>query len=159
MNDSYTLTDLPEDYQARLPRLNKKDVRIRSIHDWWDGPLQGIAVYDEKPCWYERRYEDDNPRQQSDGEGRTWDEWYAEYILVELTPEQHQEQIYREKLFREKVGTHFDCDEAGNRLGGNTMPKENWHEFYDVIIQRGTPDLSQNTVIGWFDWLRTNDEE
>lgn len=46
--------------------------KVMTIHDWWDGPLNGLAYYNGFVCIYERIFD------------KTKDDWSDEYYLTPI---------------------------------------------------------------------------
>ena len=42
---------LPEGLES-LPRLDETQIRLVWHFDWWDGPLNGLAEYDDQKAWF-----------------------------------------------------------------------------------------------------------
>jgi hypothetical protein len=123
---------------VHLPRIERGEIRLLWHHAFWDGPLSGLCLYQGRKCWFERCAEGDE-------EGA--DGFYRRFLLLELSPEQLADEERWHELFRQKVGTHTDHDEAR----GAVRPRETWREFYDEYARRGPVDYSANPAVGWFE--------
>ena len=58
-----------------FPKLDENKLHISWVKDWWDGPLNGLADYDDKFCWFEFHSMDEGGVQYF-------------YLLYRLSPEQ-----------------------------------------------------------------------
>jgi hypothetical protein len=124
----------------QLPKVDRKDFRILWDVSYWDGPRTGILSYQGEKYWFQVFDEtDDNVI-------------FRRLLILELSDEQLREEEHWHDLFRQKVGTHTDYDEAGKRQSGILHPKEVWHEFYDLYRYRLPLDLTNNRIIGWFEY-------
>jgi hypothetical protein len=150
------LRDLPEDfyldYYRQLPQIDERDVRLLWHNDYYDGPLNGILLYQGKMCWFQifHALRTDEVRSREDKDGIAWNDHFVRYLLVELSEEQVKEEKYWHELFQKKVSTRSDYDENGHRKTGEVKPKEMWNEFYEPYKMRKPSDLSNNLVLGWF---------
>lgn len=144
---------LIDDYQSHLPRLNEEEVIIRWSLRWYDGPLSGVAAYQNQFCLFEDRY-NDTFRQRIDEVGQAWNDWYKPFVLMELLPEQQGVLTKQNELLRATVGNYWDYDESGNRLPAHLrfFHSKETHLRYDIQKQ---PEISfaSNYVIGWFERL------
>jgi hypothetical protein len=125
-----------------LPRIK---VRFLWHNNWWDGPLAGMCEYKDQMYWYALHHEN---------YGKNAKYW-RRYVVVKLTPEQLAEELKWHKLFIEKVGDHFDCDERGHRKRSELKPYHRHHEFYDEFDKikdtlRGYEEKPE-MAIGWFE--------
>src|ERR1017187_10939146 len=87
---------------GEVQKLDRKDLRLLWYADFWDGPINGLCICDEKKSWFEMvaENEDDFP-----------DVMQRRFLVFELSPEQLVEEEYWHELFRQKVGTHCDFEE------------------------------------------------
>lgn len=159
------LADLPTDfyleYYQQLPQIDEQDVRILWHCGYYDGPLDGILLYQEQVHWFQIFYalRTDEIRSRTDKNGTTWLDHFVRYLVVELSDEQAKEEAYWHKLFQEEVGTHTDYNEAGHRTIGALKSQDIWHEFYEAYKTRKPHDLSNNRVVGWFESLWASIEQ
>jgi hypothetical protein len=47
------LADLPKDYLTKLPKIDEKVVRILWHDDYYDGPRNGVLLYQGKTYWFQ----------------------------------------------------------------------------------------------------------
>jgi hypothetical protein len=152
-----TLSTLPPDYDQILPRVDRAEVRLLWPSGWYDGPIDGLLLYQGKKYWFLQRYDDLIQRKRTDEEGVVWVDHFARCLIIDISSEQLEEREYWHELFEEKVHAfHFDKDE---RLISGKPPRDTWKEFYDLVEDRPTLDLSQNVVVGWFELLWGSIEE
>lgn len=130
-----------EEGYLQTPRIDRSQVRLLWCVDFWDGPKSGMLLHGNDECWFEMVAENDD-----DLVG-----WYRRFVVIRLTDEQLREERARHELFCEKVGTHMNFNEQGARPVGALKSKETWREFYDAYQGRAPMDLSQNTVVAWFE--------
>ncbi len=122
--------------------------------DYHDGPRDGICEYNGKKYFFSQCddwfYDEfgNNKNQFDDGVRPSW---RRRYVLIELTPEQLNEEMQTHKLFQQFVGVHTDYDAAGKRTVGETRPDTEWHKFYDVHENKPPKDYTKNKIIGWFE--------
>lgn len=146
------LSDLPKDYLTKLPQIDEKEVRILWHNDYYDGPRNGVLLYQGKVYWFQIQDDICDLLPHSDEVNEAEESGYNRFLVIELTDEQFQEEKYWNELFRQKVGTHWDYDENGNPIKGELRSGETWKEFYSAAKNRKPLDLSNNAVIGWFEW-------
>jgi hypothetical protein len=121
---------------GRNRKLNRNDVRLLWYADFWDGPINGLCIYQNKKHWFEMSADDAFP-----------DTNQRRFVVLDLSPEQLADEEQWHELFRQKVGTHCDFEEPHPEI----KPIEFHREFYDTYQQRATRDFSANVVIGWFE--------
>jgi len=44
---------------STLSRIDERTVKLEWSKDWWDGPLNGVAVFDGEKRWFEYHSDDD----------------------------------------------------------------------------------------------------
>lgn len=88
---------------------------------WWDGPLNGLALYDEQKCWFDINRREDDDR-------------HYHYILFPLTDSQVEE---AETWYRTR-GTYDG--KRGMWLGRDESHNADWLG----------PDVSRTEPLGWF---------
>lgn len=144
---------VPHGYRVTLPEIPWRDVRIRFQWNYYDGIVSGVLVYRDLPRWFEAIDPDGYERRRTDERGAVFVDWYRDFIIVELSDAQYSEIFRRNELFREKVGTHWDYDENGQRVQGSLRPAPMHREFYAVQDSWPAIDLSRNRLIGWSERL------
>lgn len=138
MNFEAVRDDATKTLYKQLPRIKRSEIRMLWHTSYWDGPLAGHVLYQGKQYWFNCVFEAENRR-------RT-----RHFVLVELTPEQLEEEHDWHRLFQEKVGTHTDYDESGQRAIGAVKAQGTWAEFYEPARQRPQMDVSDRPVVGWW---------
>lgn len=124
-----------DEITGRYPRILAEQVTLLWHDRFWDGPCNGVCLYQGRKYYYGcfEEAEDGSP-------------WYRRFALYELTPEQLADEEFWHELFREKVGTHWEP-------GGSLKPKELHREFYDAYQKRREPHYEENNpIVGWFEW-------
>jgi hypothetical protein len=124
---------------AGLPQINKNAFRILWCDDWYDGPISGLLLYQD------RRYLFATFDELDDGTRRL-------FVFEPSKEELRQEEDWH-RLFVQKVGSHYTYLDAK----GIECTPEQWREFYDVYEKRAKPDYSDNSVIGWFEFRSTQE--
>jgi hypothetical protein len=122
-----------------LPEVDQAEVRVLWHSDFWDVPLNGLATYQGRKCWF-----------QTLEDLRHNDPAEVIYLLIELSDKQITEEEYWHNLFREQVGAHTDYDEHGHRKTGSLMPESAQKQYFDARKSREGQDFADNRVIGWF---------
>lgn len=109
---------------------------------FYDGPIDGMVTAPSTGQVWAEMFEECGRNDEPCG-------FYRRYRLIRLTPEAAAEEARRRALFRQHVGTHFDCDEEGRRDHSGVRPKEEWHKFYDAAA--GWPEWKpEGELVGWF---------
>ncbi len=125
----------------QFPQIERTHLKFLWYSDFWDGPLSGMLVYNGQKYWFEIF-----------GEADETEDFYRRFFVIRLTSTQIEEELKWHKLFEEKVGTHTTYDENERcSLIDALRPKEMWDEFYIPYNQRQPLDITQNTLIGWFE--------
>jgi len=128
---------------SNVPQIDRKDIKFIWYNDWWDGPINGMLLYQNRKCRF-----DLFDREESVNPGNT----LQRYIVIELTAEQIETEEYWHALFVEKAGSHMVPDENGIRQTDRVKPSETWGEFYEPYKNREKADFSNNFVIGFFEF-------
>ena len=81
------------------------------VTDWWDGPVEGMATYQGRDCWFRAIFDTDG------------DEWTSprRCRLYELTPDERQRLRARHRLWEQHAGGgschHPDAPDPALRPG------------------------------------------
>jgi hypothetical protein len=151
------LSDLPEDfyleYYRRLPQIDEKDIRPLWHNDYYDGPISGILLYQERIHWFQIFLDlrTDEAQDLIDHGGIASNHHFGRYLVLQLSEEQIREETYWHELFQQKVGTHTDYNENRQRVLGALKPRDLWDEFYEPYKTRKPEDFSDNMIVGWFE--------
>ena len=91
--------------QGDFPRISGKEIEIIYVRDFWDGPLEGLCVWQNNKYYFfctdltPTIYADEDP---SKTEPRR-------FILIKLTQEQLENTAYCQKLFSSlKIGDNLN---------------------------------------------------
>ena len=122
----------------QVRKINRDEVRLLWYADFWDGPINGLCLYNDKKYWFELM---------ADSEDELPDTTQRKFLVLELSRRQLTEEEHWHELFRRKVGTHCDFEEPNPEV----KPKETQREFYEEYGKRSKPDYSNNVAIGWFE--------
>ena len=90
---------------------------------FFDAPLSGICLFEERICWFEI---DGDPHDNAD------------YLLYDLTDAEARHELTSHLLFERYVGLHT-CNHAsldGKRQHGAVRPQASWDQFYDRELSR-----------------------
>lgn len=123
---------------GQVQRLSRNEVRLLWYGDFWDGPINGLCLCGNVKCWFEMWNDEDRAIP---------DTTHRRFLVRELSLQQLAEEERWHELFRQKVGTHCDLDEAHPEVKSNELHRE----FYEAYEQRSKPDYSTNRIIGWFE--------
>jgi len=126
------------DYAA-MPRIHREALRMLWIHDYWDGPLTGMLVYDGKLRWFECC--DVNPETSDVGARR--------FVVRDVAEEQIAEEERWHALFVEHVGDHWTVQ--GDDRPGTVKPAEEHAKFYGPYSKRAPSDYTTRPILGWFE--------
>jgi hypothetical protein len=122
--------------------------------DYWDGPLSGICVHQDKRYWFHVVDEIDVAVNVKTEQTLHRDDYETcrifLYSLVELTEEELKKEEYWHDLFEQHVGTHTNYDENNRRIG-KVKPQENWNIFYEKAkAEHDARTYDENKVIAYF---------
>jgi hypothetical protein len=120
--------------------------------NYWDGPINGIAEYQNHKYWFQQ-CDDFLNYPEMVAQFEDFDEtldWFRRYTVHELTPEELTEEVYCHDSFRNYVGTHTDYNENEDRKGV-VHDKVNHSKFFDKSKDRKPLDYTQNKIMGWFE--------
>lgn len=102
---------------------------------YYDGPLNGMVLYDGEQLWAEVAEECHHvveaPEDDEDHDFVSTCGFYRRYRITRLTADAYAERMRRHELFRQMVGHHCDYDENGKRAARFESPP-GWHDFYDL---------------------------
>ena len=117
-------------------------------HDsYYDGPLSGICIYNDKEHWFKMVKEFDY-KEEEDGKMETF--LGRVYVIAELPKQQFAIMKYAHELFRKYVGTHTDYNEDNKRSSG-CLEQSSWNKYYNWAKKEYKhPDLSENKVVAWW---------
>ncbi len=125
-----------------LPHIQQEEIRLLWVDAWYDGPIDGVALYRGKRLCFQMV----NDRVMHDAT------WFRAYILIEPTPEQERDLVRWQRLFQDKVGTHWDYNADGRPNGPTFLkPAATHRAFYDALTVRVEPEYASPQVVGWFE--------
>ena len=113
-------------------------VRLLWDHDWWDGPVSGLAEFEGNEYWYEAVWDPER------------DDWShpRRYVLRELTAAELEDEWQWHRLFEKHVSTmHCRHDAAPP---SEVRPGGEWRTFYDAYGARRTRSYSERAVVAEF---------
>lgn len=126
---------------SELLQLSSKDYQKIWISDYWDGPISGMLLFEERYCWFERIQEKE--------EEEDWTDWYRRFAVLNLSPEQLQKELDVHRDFQQYVGTRWDClpmPDVPQLIEGQQQV------FYDKhLAYCQSRPFEQNEVIAWFE--------
>ena len=138
-----TFSEAKENSKYRsLPELDRSQLELLWYSDFWDGPKNGLLVFDGRKYWFQVFQESIEP---------DFNDFYRRFLVVELTPAQLAEGEGWHALFQEKVGYHTDYGHNQGAELARLKPRKVQEEFYNQYRARTPLDISVNQVIGWFE--------
>ena len=72
---------LKENQYIQLPKLNRNEIEILFVSDFWDGPMTGMLFYRSKKYWFEVC---------SESIETDYNDYYRRFLVIKLTGEQIQ---------------------------------------------------------------------
>ena len=153
-----------------LREESKGNTRMLWHHDYWDGPISGVILWEGEMCWFSQKGDDIYIKKEiseeekleliemSKNDNITLDdsdfydyEHWREYEVYKVPKEIMDSIIFNHNLFREYVGDHTDYNEDGVRPIGKLRPRELHHKFYERKEEKKYElDLKSCEVIGEF---------
>jgi hypothetical protein len=121
---------------GQTQKLDRNEIRLLWCFDFWDGPINGMCLYENRKYWFDML-----------DAGENGDSAPRRFLVLDLSTQQLAEEERWHDLFRAKVGTHCDFEEAHPEV----KARELHPEFYEAYKKRVKPDYSNNPVIGWFE--------
>lgn len=131
-----------------LIESGESQTRLLWHHDYWDGPMTGVMLWEGEKCWFEMVEEKHFEVPLTEEEINEW----ADYLKISVDevedvdkvdwdrirwfdvyriPKEIMESIeYNHELFRKYVGAHTDYDEEGNRHH-NLSDYGEYHKYYN----------------------------
>ena|GEM_PF-3797630 len=141
----------------KVPEVNSTKIRFRWHGRWYDGPLDGMCIFEGKKYWFsEGEQLDEFTRDRIDSCGEQVRDYFRRYFLIELTADQLEEKEHWHKLSAEMGGIGSEYDETTQRWARTPNPnvsKEASANYFEMVANAKPTDLSRNTVVGWFEFL------
>jgi hypothetical protein len=153
-----------------LREESKGNTRMLWHHDYWDGPISGVILWDNEMCWFSQKGDDIyNKKEISEEEKVELINWAKEnnhtldemdfydfnhwriYDVYRIPKETMDAIIFNHELFKKYVGEHTDYDENGVRPIGKLRPSELHSMFYERREEKKVNlDLEKCEIIGEF---------
>ncbi len=133
------------DQEFRFPRnwpcddLEKEpDLTMLWHSGYWDGPLSGMAMLDDKYVWFDCSADED------------MEPYYGlrVYKVYELSDKELEEEFFWHEKFETHVGKHTNY--GRNYAPYKGQPKDELDKFYVPHKQRTKRDYTDNRVLGEF---------
>jgi hypothetical protein len=121
------------DKKYNLQKISESEIKVLSVDDFWDGPLSGTCLWQDKTYYYQCF-------DQLEEDGNT-DRWPRKYVLLNLTDEQMSE--------IEKLQEKFD-----KSAGSEKLRKEYIKLYEDAPEQI----IEKDQIIAWFESNRLGKE-
>ena len=138
-----TFSEAKENGQYRMLRaLDQSRLEFLWYSDFWDGPKNGLLVFDGSKYWFQMFEESADP---------DFKDFYRRFLVVELTTAQLEVEERWHILFREKVGCHTDYRYNHREELARLKPRNVQEEFYDQYKRRIPLDINGNRAVGWFE--------
>jgi len=122
-----------------VPQVDRARVRLLWHVAYWDGPLSGLAVFEEQRCWFKVADPDAAERGA---------------LLYPLDEGEWLREREKHQRFQRFVGRHTDYDALGRRDIGDVLPSEAWPHFFEEKVG-AVPDndgsaYTRRPAIAWF---------
>jgi hypothetical protein len=131
--------------KSKIPKLNQEPEFLYH-NDYWDGPINGICMFNNQPCYFGMVKEYFSPYQQ------------RIFAIVCLTKFEWKKEKYRHKMFEKYVGTHTSYtykNGINHRLlqtEGNLKSAEDMDYFYNVLSKTlEVQNFNDHEIIAWWD--------
>src|ERR1044072_618005 len=158
MVDVITLSDVKKDdghvllLNSDVPQLSARPRYLWHLN-YWDGPLSGICVHEDRKHRFECIAELWLRHGEPDEDGEQDFDSYRVFIVVELTDDDIATADTNHKAFQDHVGLHTDYDQATNKRtpGHGMKPQASIEHYYNVVCKglKGS-DLSDRRVVAWY---------
>lgn len=128
-----------------VPRLMRDEVTLCYYWHYYDGPLDGAALFQNKYHWFKAVLDPTDPYLDTDGL----------YDLFDLPPQEWEMVNRLEDQYRERFG-------KSHLLVGSLLPEARWPKYYTDMRQEAerTPFIPQGLLIGTFRlWNSASDDE
>jgi hypothetical protein len=145
------------------------NIRMLWHHDYWDGPISGVILWNGEYCWFNQieQVDIETPMSEEDKQefinyceknGYKWYdsdlidyESYRVYNVYRMPRAVMKAIIHNHSVFQEYVGTHTDYDEYGCRHH-NLKSKDFMDAFYSGKVKKEKVDLrlEEREVVGVF---------
>ena len=125
-----------------LPELDRTRLEFLWYSDFWDGPKNGLLVFDGCKYWFEMFEESADP---------DFKDFYRRFLVLEITQAQLEEEERWHTLFQEKVGYHTTYGRNEREEVARLKPPNVQQEFYDQYKRRIPRDINRNRAIAWFE--------
>lgn len=146
------------------------NTRMLWHHDYWDGPISGVILWDGEYCWFQQNDEVNTEIPFTEEERKNWIEEcikhdyeiderdmvnydsYRVYDVYRMPVDVMDNIRHNHELFRKYVGVHTDYDENGKREIGNLRPYTEHDKFYNTKSTHKPVDfnLKSRELIGVF---------
>jgi hypothetical protein len=134
-------TTLPQVDLTTLRKLAPGDVQLWWVNDWYDGPIEAVVELEGERCLMVLV----DPPNIGTSEGP------CRWVLLRLTPEQHEEEERWHALFAEHVGEHWCFHTDRPHVFTSEEQERDPGKFYEPYRLRLPRDLLPNTALGWLD--------
>lgn len=129
--------NIPQVELGSLRKMDRKELRLLWVNDWYDGPLEAVVEVDGELALLVLYGQDPTASQ-------------YRWLVLRLTAEQREDEERWHQLFAQHVGDHwcFHGDRFSHPPPASPRDPE---AFYGPYRERPPTDLSGNAVIGWLD--------
>ena len=112
--------------------------------DYWDGPLSGIALYNNNYVWFNFTRLEDVGGDYNILQGNDLIRWYN---LHEMNEEDIKIKFNVINMFRGMVGFHCDHNPELYRLGRSLVTGKTSREFYRIKDELDDVDCTKNPIV------------
>lgn len=127
--------DRSPDDQLKYPQLDERRVHHRWSKEWWDGPLDGLVIYQGVRYWFSFYCDTDEP-------GNPY--YYLAYPLTEAEADFANSWSAKNEQYRKEWIPLGNCPETK----GSTAEREiaaQW-KLHDAML----PDYTKREPVAWF---------
>lgn len=126
-----------------IGEINREDTKLLFHNSYWDGPLNGLMLWEGEKAWFEHTEDEEiiitqeqlqvlaNEMKCTVDELEEEDKWmwpYRIYTVYRLPKDMLEAVEHNHKLFQDLVGDHCDYDKGRNN-SGSTKPNS-WQYYY-----------------------------
>ena len=138
-------------YRKILPEIEKNSINIQWNDEWYDGPISGMLIYNNKQFRFEKIEEATENQEANEG-------WFRRLIILELDELQLKNEYYWHDRFLKEVDafkidiTKLSKEELNDINNLNEAFTKKVQPYFDDFKKTYELFINNNKVIGWF-WI------